>query len=338
MRATRRIGRAMGLAVMVVGVLGSGAWGQPRPAEPLPPLKAVVTVAPLKGLLEPLLPLGSEVKVLMTPGRSEHGYEFTPEDLAALTSADVVVRVGLGLEPKVAEVLRRQPRATREEVCFARVVGLEPQATEAAGTSGGEPAPGPTPAGHEGHDHAAHEDHDHEAHGPDPHLWLDPALCADLVPVMAIAVTRALEHKAPLTDLQREELVRVEALQIVKVTNVDEAWRARLAAVKGRAMVTHHDAFSRPAARYGFRIAAVIRGSESAEPGPGDVASIVASIRREGVRTIFVEPQFNKDAAERIARAAKVRTATLDPLGDGDWFALMQKNLDALVRGLGDTP
>ena len=36
-----------------------------------------------------------------------------------------------------------------------------------------------------------------------------------------------------------------------------------------------------------------------------------------------------------VTRETGVRVGTLDPLGQGDWEALMLRNLDALVEGLG---
>lgn len=320
------IGRAL-LAWVAMGTTAWSASGQPRPAEPLPPLSVVVTLPPLKGLVQPLLPIGSTLTVLMPPGKAEHGYEFKPADLAALSKADVVVSIGLGLEPNLDDVLKKTARPVRQEVGFGRVVGLEPAA------GGGHD--------HEGHDHAGHDheapDHEgHAHHGPDQHLWLDPVLCADLVPVLAQAVVKSLEGKSGLTELQREELVRAEALHLVAVTRVDEAWRKRLAPLAGRAIVTHHDAFSRPAERYGLRIAGVVRVSHGTEPTPGQVAEVVRAIKKEGVRTIFIEPQFDPKAAKRIATAAGVEVGTLDPLGDGDWFKLMETNLAALEKGLRD--
>jgi zinc transport system substrate-binding protein len=101
--------------------------------------------------------------------------------------------------------------------------------------------------------------------------------------------------------------------------------------------VTYHNAFARPAERYGFKVAAVIRDFDT-DPGPADLAKVVDAIREQSVHTIFVEPQYSPAAANKIRDMAGVTVATLDPLGDGDWFAMMQKNLDALAAGLGDAP
>ena len=69
---------------------------------------------------------------------------------------------------------------------------------------------------------------------------------------------------------------------------------------------------------------------------PQAVAATVDAIKKEGVKVVFVEPQYDRTAAQRIAEAAGVRVAVLDPLGDGDWFKMMRGNLEALVKALGE--
>jgi zinc transport system substrate-binding protein len=284
-------------------------------------IKVVVTVAPLKGIVEPLLPAGSELAVLMQPGRSEHGYEFSPKELSQLAGADVVVYVGLNLEPRVAEVLNATPDPKRRVVCFGEVVGLQ-QAGEAAANP------------EHSHDHEHGEACDH---GPvDQHLWLDPVLVKQLVPAVAAAVrskmTEAGVEESGLAAIRDAELRHVHAIDVV-----DQEWRDGISKLGEVSIVTHHNAFSRPAERYGFKVAAVIRTMEGREPTPADIASVVSEIRAQKVRAIFVEPQFNAKTAERIAKSAKVKLGKLDPLGDGDWFALMRSNLASIRESLGET-
>ncbi len=285
------------------------------PPAAAPALRVVVTIPPLRGIVEPLLPDASTVRVLMPPGRSEHGYEFTPRDLAEVARADLVVFVGLGLEPRVEQAVRRDPRPTREDISFADAVGIMAD------------------------DHSLHH------HGPDgecvqgatdPHLWLDPALVAKLVPEVASRIRASLDRRGVLTPALRDDLAQRERSLLARIQAVDDSWRIRLAPFQGRAIVTHHNAFPRPAERYGLRVAAVIRGFENAEPTPGKLAEVVEAIRRERVRAIFAEPQYSRATADRIARAAGVRVARLDPLGDGDWFAMMGANLDTLTANLGE--
>lgn len=309
------------LAVLVTLILAAApSAAQDQPA----PIKVVVTVAPLKALVEPLLPKGSELRILMQPGRSEHGYEFSPQDLSNLAGADLVVYIGLNLEPRVAEVLAdHKGTAAQRVVCFAEAVGIQKP---------GEPLPEAEDHDHEGH---VHTDECEHGHGPDQHLWLDPVLVKQLIPTLSGTVKEIAKSKgAGAAELERIDQAGVQLES--RVQGVDRAWTEAFKALPGAAIVTHHNAFSRPAERYGFEVAAVIRTAEGKDPTPADIATVVKEIKARKVKAIFVEPQFNARAAERIARSAKVKLGTLDPLGDGDWFKLMAANLESITGNLAE--
>jgi len=294
-------------------------------------LNAVVTIPPLKSLVEPLLPAGSSVRMLMAPGRSEHGYEFTPGDLAAMGGSDLVVWVGLGLEPQVDAFIARRAAGTQVRVSFADAVGLSDPAAAGdahAGHDHGE-------AGHDEHGHAhVHTDACEHAAGSDPHLWVDPVLVKQLVPNVQAAVQHALEKRGQWNAERRTALAQAAEQLLTRIDAIDATYRERLAPFKGRAMVTHHAAFARLADRYGLKVAAVIRNIEGAEPEAGKIAEVVRAIEREKASAIFIEPQFDASLARRIAAQAGVRVATLDPLGSGDWFVMMNANLDELTKAM----
>ena len=300
-----------------------------RAPAPAGPLRIIVTIAPLTGLVRSLAPEGAEIRTLIPPGRSLHGYELAPADLAALASADLVISVGLNLEPAVDDCLADHPSKTRRAVRFADIAGL------AADPADEEPSDHESEArtddGHADDEHAEdnHADHDH---GPiDPHLWLDPDLIARLIPAIADALEASLDSRGRLTPAERTRLASAAQDLTAKVNQIDAAYRDRLAPFAGAAIVTHHNAFSRIAARYNLRIAAVIRPMEGNEPTPGHLAQAIDAIRAENARAVFFEPQFDPDLARTIAQRAGVRLGTLDPEGNTDWFALMRANLDELT-------
>ncbi|MFM9994306.1 MAG: metal ABC transporter substrate-binding protein [Phycisphaerales bacterium] len=299
------------VALIVLACAGCGRGEGPRPPGPL---RVVVSIAPLTGLVRALAPPDATVTTLIPAGRSLHGYEMTPTDLAAVGTADVLVYVGLGLEPSVDRVLGIHPSKRRRVVCFARVAGVE------------DPH-----AGHDHHEHGDDEHHDH-GHAVDPHLWLDPQLVARLIPEVSDAIEAALQGMDALTVAGESRLREARNRLRAEVEAIDAEHQERLGPFKGAAIVTHHNAFGRLADRYGFTIAAVIRPVEGAEPTPAAVAAAVDAIRRENARAVFFEPQFDAAAAEAIARAAGVPVGTLDPEGRSDWFALMRSNLDELTR------
>lgn len=294
-----------------------------KPAARAPgPVRVVVTIPPLAGLVKPLLPADSRLTMLMTPGRSEHGYEFSPSDVAALADADVVLYVGLGLEAPVERFLTRNRWPGRREVCLGVVLGMQ------------ELGKDPHDHAHHHHDHS----HDHDHGDVDPHVWLDPLMMIAVVDAAADAVRDAARAADLLTPAESARISSAQAQLKARLIALDNTLEERLAPFKGAAIVTHHAAFGWLAKRYQLRVAEVIRHVEAAEPTPAQLAEVAAAIKRENVPVIFIEPQYDAAAAERIARLAGVRLGVLDPLGDGDYFAMMERNLDALVRGLAGEP
>jgi len=305
-------------------LLGSCGRQDDRPsADPLPTpgaIRVVVTIPPLEGLIAPLLPEGSEVRALVPPGASPHGYELTPDDAAALARANLVVYVGLGLEPGVMKSLARRGTTAPAQLCMAEVLGI-----------GTDPS--------DGHDHAHddHEGHEGHDHGPiDEHLWLDPVLVAAFVAEAGGAITGLLrERRAPAEAIEAVE--RGTASLRARVAEVDAAYRGRLSSHQGAKIVTQHAAWGRLADRYGLVVARVVMPVEAHDPNPGDVSAAVEAMKREGVAAVFSEPQLSRTTSERLAGLAGVPFGELDPVGDTDWVRLMMRNLDELESKLAES-
>ena len=304
--------RWMAVGLVVIPLLAL-LWGCPgsTPARKPGPVRVVATIPPVAGLVRPLLPQGGTLTALVPPNRSEHGYELTGADVAALTQADVVVLVGLGLEPQVEAFLEKHPTPNRHVIRFADVLGVSPGGPPAAET-------------HEPSDEADHDDDGHHHSGVDPHLWLDPDLCRRFIPAIDRAI-RAIDPSAPADAAAKLDN---------QIAEFDEQSRAALAPFKGKALVTHHSAWARFAAHYGLTIAAVIRPIETVEETSGAVNAAIDTIQKQGIRVIFVEPQFSRKAAERIRERTGVRIGELNPLGDGDWFTMMRANVAEVAQSL----
>lgn len=296
-----RITIVCALFVGVLCLLATASCGESP--EPTGPPRVVVSIPPLQGLIAPIMPEDAEIEVLVPAGRTVHGFEPSPADMATLARADLVVLVGLGLEGSLADAVRHASNGSTV-VTMADVLGVD-------GTD-------------QSHVHHHDHGHDHHDHGlADPHLWLDPGLAIQFVKRLPSVLPESMRASArPVDGLVSE----IEAL--------DEAHRERLAPFEGRSIVTHHASMNRLAERYGLRVAAVLRAVETIEPSAADIAAARRAIEAEGVGAIFVEPQFSGTSAERLAEAAGVKMVVLDPLGDADWFAMMRTNLDRLIEGL----
>lgn len=156
------------------------------------------------------------------------------------------------------------------------------------------------------------------------HPWLDPSAMVQWID--------ALSRRLMSSNLASSKVLAEPLLAACHAVDVE--LRDRLAPFKGRSIITHHDAWSAVARRYGLEVAAVIQHTHDAEPSPSDLAETARIAKEKGIKAIFIEPQLNAAAAERIAQVTGARLITLDPVGGEDWPAMMRKNLDALVDGL----
>ena len=109
-------------------------------------------------------------------------------------------------------------------------------------------------------------------------------------------------------------------------------------------MVTNHDAFGYFIDRYGLTFAGAIIPSMSteAEPSAQDVSTLIAKIKAEHVKAIFLESSINPKLAQQIGGDAGVKVVdTLygDSLGDpgtpgATYESMMRYNTDTIVAAL----
>lgn len=328
-------------AAVVLGGLGvHGAAGQSSDQSEAAPITAVVSIPPLKGLIEPMLPRGSTVEVLIPPGVSEHGYEIPPRKLANLNKADLVVLVGLGLEPAVEKFLRDRPRAKaggqaggaggaggRLVITFAEAADVESMPADQVPQSGC----GASCTHHHGEDGGDGHEHHHAA---DPHLWLDPVLCRKLVERVADTLIEREAVRTGQAITSDHSIVRGRDEVLAGLDRLDREFRALADSAANKTIVVGHDAYGWLAKRYGFETIA-IAGLHANEPTPRAINNAIEAVKAKGVKVVFVEPQLNQSAGRRIARAAGAQVRVLDPLGDGDYFKLMDRNLAAMREAMG---
>jgi len=90
-----------------------------------------------------------------------------------------------------------------------------------------------------------------------------------------------------------------------------------------------HPAFGYFASAYGLRQVAI--EEEGKAPGPARLAAVIEAAKADGIKVVFVEPQFSSSAARTIASAIGGEVVVIDPLA-ADWPAGMQ----AIARAFGE--
>jgi zinc transport system substrate-binding protein len=255
-----------------------------------------------------------EVDNLTPPGAEPHDLELTPQQVADLTEANLVIYED-GFQPAVDDGIEQAGLADEAVLDVADVVALE-----AAGEHAGEEA----------------EEHDHEGE-LDPHVWLDPTLMQQIANATADRLIEIDPSHRSAYERDRDRLVS-------QLEQLDTAYEQGLADCERRTIVTSHDAFGYLARRYDLEQIPIAGIDPHAEPAPSDQAEIADLVREDGITTVFTETLVSDDVAQSIADETGVTVATLDPIegldddtSDETYLDLMRDNLEVLREANGCT-
>ncbi|PXW98843.1 zinc/manganese transport system substrate-binding protein [Sphaerotilus hippei] len=175
----------------------------------------------------------------------------------------------------------------------------------------------------------------------DPHAWQDLAHVRRYLLNLQAGFARLRPESAALMQQRtRAYLAQVDAL--------DRDTRARLATipVADRRVVTTHDAFGYLARAQDIEFLAAQGWDTHSEASAADIARLIAQIRRQHARAVFIENISDPRLARRLAREAGATVggtlysdALSAPGTAADTFLKMYAhNVDMLVRALGGPP
>jgi zinc transport system substrate-binding protein len=298
------------LALASPGCGGKSSSGKP---------KVVVSIFPLFDLTRRVAGDRLDVRLILPPGQSEHGYDPTPKEIAGFDGARLGITVGLGMDRWAEAVIASagDPPVLR----IAQHVPTIPIDIEPIGEADD----------HDHHDHGHARGHENPGDSDDPHVWLDPERMATAVDVIATRLTEL--------DPPGKEAFAANASQVQQaLRELDGKIAARAKTWTRRTIVTFHGSMAYFARRYGIRIAAVVEPVAGTEPTAAYIMEVVAAVKRGKAAALFTEPQLARGPGEVIAKEAQIPLGELDPIGGvagrDSYEALLTWNADQLEKAL----
>lgn len=244
-----------------------------------------------------------------------HDFQLTTVHMRRLADADVLVANGGGMESFLEKVIAQRPGLKVVEASR----GIE--FIEGVGGHGHGHGPG------------------HECHGHDdvnPHVWVSPEL--------AIRQVKNIAEGLAEIDPGRAGAYRANAAMYVeRLEALRKRMGAGLGSVRGKRVVTFHEAFPYFAREFGLEIAAVVQREPGTEPSPRELARTIDLVKASKVVAVFAEPQYPATGAEAIRRETGVKFGLLDPVVTGPespgeardaYLRAMEKNLVVLKEAL----
>ena len=258
---------------------------------------AVVSIAPLKPLIESILGDDFEVTVLVPKGSSPETFEPTPKQLQKVESARFVFGTGL-LEFEQALL----HRVARNE----QIINLSQGIDVVAGTCS---------HAHHAHANCSH----HHAHGIDPHIWCSPKALIKMSENAYSAISREMPDSTKYQE-------RYNALN-TRLLALDSEVAQMCGNSPHKSFVIYHPALTYLARDYGLTQIAV--ENEGKEPSAKHLAHIIAQARTEGVRNVFYQSEFPATSVEVICSDINAKAVEINPL-DEDIFTNI-RNIVTLI-------
>jgi len=251
-----------------------------------------------------------EVTNLTPPGAEPHDLELTPQQVALIGAADVVVYVG-GFQSAVDEAVALEAKNTSIDV-GKDLTTLAPPPSEIEEAKEEKEAP---PVA-------------------DPHIWLDPTL-------MGTIAERIGARFADVDATNRETYTANQATLEKELTTLNEEWTAGTKSCRSRDLVVSHEAFGYLGKAFDFKQVGISGLSPDAEPSAAKIAEVTNFVRKNDVTTIYFETLVDPKVAETVAQETGAKTAVLDPLeglkegSDEDYLSVMRTNLEDVQAGQG---
>lgn len=295
-------------------------------------LPVFVSIVPQKYFVQQIGKDMVEVQAMVMPGASPHNYEPKPGQMVDLSKTKIYFAIGVQFEDAwLGKITAVNPNM--------RVVhtdhGIEKLAMKAHHHHHDEQAE----KHHEGehheadHDHeksehhhgeAAHDEDHHEHAGLDPHIWLSPPL----VKIQARNILEALLEADPAHRSFYEANFKDFTASI---DQLDTDLKNTFAGKKGLQFMVFHPAWGYFAHTYGLKQVPI--EIEGKDPKPAQLKELIQHARKNGIKVVFVQPQFSTKSAELIAREIGGQVAYANPLAE-DWMANLREVADKFERTL----
>lgn len=250
-----------------------------------------------------------EVIDLIGPNGDPHHFEPKPDDLKKADGASIYLVAGMGLEGYLAKL---------KAIVANKAVLIEVGATLPALEGACE---------HEDHHHG----HDHE-HEIDPHWWHSIDLFRRATGIVTEALATASPEHADVfrknSEIYRKQLDDLERWTKREISKIPR---------DKRHLATAHAAFNYFCKDFGFTAHPVQGLNREQMPDPKELATLVATLKKEQVTAIFPEKESNPKILQTLTNDTGIRLGNpliADGTGVKSYQEMVRHNVAAIVKGL----
>lgn len=218
-------------------------------------------------------------------GDSPATYQPTPNQIMALSQADILFKIGV---PYETVYLKKITATLKNLKIIDTSDGINKRHIDS---------------------HHHDENNDDEKHkedeGLDPHVWLSP--------VLAKVQAKTILNSLILLDPNNKEYYKTRYDKLIQdLDNITFELHAKLAPLKGKTMFVYHPSFGYFTDEFSLHQESIESGGK--EPTPSQLEDIITEAITDGIKIIIVQPEFSIKSANAIASAINGTVTTMNPL------------------------
>jgi len=254
-------------------------------------MSVYVSILPQKFFVHQICKDLADIQVMVPPGASPATYEPKPRQMAAISKSRLYFSIGVPFE----------------NVWLKKIAATNPEMVVVATDRGIKKIPMTA--------HHHQEDENQPEHGTlDPHIWLSPPL----VILQAQTILNALREADPAHRSVYEINYRAFISQL---SDLDAELRSTFSGRSGQRFMVFHPSWGYFAHTYGLKQVAI--EIEGKDPKPAQLRELIENARKDGIKLVFVQPQFSARSAKLIAGEIGGQVVYADPLAE-DWAGNLQ--------------
>lgn len=297
-----------GPATTPSGAMQPGESASPETGEGA--LQVIVTFNALQEFAKAVGKEKVEVTTIIPDGSEPHDFEPKARDLVALSSADVFVYNGLGMEAWAEEAVQAAGNAALIVVEASKGADWIDRSEEETSGAHGEEA---------------------ESGAYDPHVWLSLEGAAVEVGNICDALVQADPANRAYYEANRDDYV-------AQLQSLRDDYAEEFASTARKSFVTGHAAFGYLCREFGLTQASVQDLYAEGEPSAQQLGELVDYCRQNGVTTIFAEemasPEVSKTLADEVGVGVQT-IYTMESAEDGlSYLRRMEENLSRIYDSL----
>ena len=226
-----------------------------------------------------------------------HDFQLTPEDMKLLSTADVFVINGGGIESFMSDVAKAYPKLDVVEACENVALLSEDDAD----------------SDHD-HDHDAESDsdHDHDHGDENAHAWMSVPRYRTMVQTIA---SRLAEKDVKHAD---EYYANAKAYD-AKLAVLEEKINSIKSLTNGQNIIIFHEAYAYVADDFSMNACYLLDLDEERSVSAGEIKQVIGAIKDDSVSVILAEELYGKSMGDTVSRETDVHVVYIDPLNRGEY-------------------